>query len=121
MWRTKEGRLIMDNLEFAKAMIRYEELYTEMKKLEAVITDHVMDKGETQAIGNVYAKYSNGRTEYDYSAIREAYPPEDLADIIYDNTKVIEKIDWRSICLAMDWKAPVSKEPVPYVKIEVKD
>jgi hypothetical protein len=106
----------MDNLEFAKAMIRYEELYKELEGLRALIEDHVLSIGETQSIGNVYAKYSNGRTTYDYEAVKGIAPKE----IVALNTEVVEKTDWRSICKALDFEAPIKKQPTPSVKVEVK-
>lgn len=106
----------MDNLEFAKAMIRYEELYKELKSLEAVIETHVMECGETQSIGNVYAKYSNGRTVYDYELAGKNAP----IPVIEKYTEVVEKVDWRSICKDMDYEAPVKMAPTPTVKVTVK-
>jgi hypothetical protein len=106
----------MDNLEFAKAMIRYEELFKEMKQLEAIIETHVMERGETQAIGNVYAKFTNGRTIYDYET-----PGRQAPEVVIEKyTEIIEKTDWRSICKEMDFEAPIKKHPVPSVKIDVK-
>jgi hypothetical protein len=107
----------MDNLQFAKAMIRYEELWKEMKALEGEIETHVLERGETQAIGNVYAKYSNGRTVYDYETSAMSAPDEVKAS----HTEVIRKVDWRAICKELDLEVPVAKEPVPYVKISVKE
>ena len=106
----------MDNLEFAKAMIRYEELFKELKHLEELISNHVMARGETQAIGNVYAKFSHGRTTYDYETPGRTAP----VPVIEKYTEIVEKVDWRSICKEMDFEAPIKTHPVPSVKIEVK-
>ena len=114
--RPMERESNMDNLEFAKAMIKYEELYREMQALEAVITEYVMDKGENQGIGNVSALYRKGRTEYDYEAIGSKAP----MFVIDKHREVIEKINWRAVCIEMSYDPPITKEPVPYVKIEVK-
>ena len=110
----------MNNLEFAKAMVRYEELHQEMKALEEQITAHVMNIGQTQSVGNVQAKYTNGRTEYDYTSITSFYPLDDLRDLINEHSTMVEKIDWRAICKAKDFLPTVSKEPVPSVKIVVQ-
>lgn len=106
----------MDNLEFAKAMIRYEELYKELMGLEKLIGDHVLSTGETQSIGNVKAKYNNGRTTYDYETPGKNAP----APVIEKYTQIVEKVDWRSICNEMEFEAPIKTHPVPSVKIEVK-
>ena len=106
----------MDNLEFAKAMIRYEELYNEMQELEDVIQAHVLEREESQSIGNVHAKYTNGRTVYDYETPGRIAPD----DIVRQYTETIEKIDWRSICKEMQYEPLVKSEPVPSVKIVVK-
>ena len=111
----------MNNLEFAKAMVRYEELHKELKALEAQITDHVMGLEQTQEIGNVKARYSKGRTSYNYEMITSDYPLDTLKPYIAKHSKMIEKIDWRSICKELDYDPPIANEPTPYVKVEVKD
>jgi hypothetical protein len=113
----------MDNLEFAKAMIRYEELFREMKAIEELIYPHVLALESSQSVGNVTAKYTNGRTYYDYEFIRydEEFPQEELTPYIKKHTQTIEKVDWRSICKELDYDPPIDKEPVPSVKIVVKE
>ena len=111
----------MDNLEFAKAMIRYEELFREMKALEELIYTHVLALESSQSVGNVTAKYTNGRTSYNYEAVRDAVPPVKLNTYISRHTTTIEKVDWRSLCKELDYDPPIDKEPVPSVKIVVKE
>lgn len=110
----------MDNLEFAKAMIQYEELYKELKTLEEQIGEYVLNKGESQAIGNVTAKYSNGRTQYDYEAVNAFYPPEIMLPVIDRHSQEFVKIDWRSVCEEMKFEAPIKVQPTPSVSVKVK-
>lgn len=110
----------MNNREFALAMLEYEELYRKLKELEDKIIPHVLELKSTQSIGNVTAKYSKGRTSYDYERVKDEYN-ESITPYIVKHTKVVEKIDWRSICKDLDYDPPIDKEPVPYVKLEVKD
>ena len=111
----------MDNLEFAKAMIRYEELFREMKALEELIYPHVLALESSQSVGNVTAKYTNGRTSYAYEKVTEYLPLPQLEPYIKKHTTTIEKVDWRSICKDLDYDPPIDKEPVPSVKIVVKE
>jgi hypothetical protein len=109
----------MDPLEFAKAMVRYEELYREMKELEDKIAAHVMKIESSQEIGNVRAKYTKGRTVYAYERVRDAFDAITLDPYINLHTSTIYKTDWRSICQDLQYDPPIEKEPVPGVKIEV--
>lgn len=110
----------MKDLEFAKAMVKYQELYQELEALNKMITEYVMDRESSQSIGNVTARYSKGRTSYAYEKVTESYPLDYLKPYIDKHSKMIEKIDWRSICKDLDFDPPIDKEPIPYVKIDVK-
>ena len=105
----------MDVLHFAEMMIEYEKLHRRMLEIEAEIEPYIMETGETQKIGNVTAKYSAGRTVYDYETAGQAAPRE----LIADHTEVIKKVDWRSVCKEAKIEAPVKVEPVPSVKMSV--
>ena len=114
----------MDALEFAKAMIRYEELHREMKSLEKTITDYVSEREESQMIGNVKAHYRAGRTSYDYEAtVFGLSGVTVLHPFVQTHKKVKTTYDWKSICMD-EFKVKkdaviIKNQPVPYVKIEV--
>jgi len=110
----------MNSLEFAKAMIEYEELYRKLQDLEEKISQYVMTQEESQKIGNVTARYTHGRTIYDYTQVTGAYPLVQLDPIIQKHTTTVDKIDWRSVCEEMEWTPPIKQEPTPSVKVQVK-
>ena len=105
----------MDPLRLAELLVEYEKLHRRMQEIEAEVEPFVMGTKETQKIGNVTAKYSTGRTSYDYEGAGQDAPKE----VIADNTQIIKKVDWRAVCEEAGIKAPVKTDPVPSVKISV--
>lgn len=108
----------MDELEFTKLMIRYEELYKDLKDVEEKIVKHILDVGETKNIAHVTARYSGGRSVYDYEKAGKKAPK----DIIEKHTKTLKKTDWRKVCKEADIdkdEIPLKNKPTPSVSISV--
>ena len=105
----------MDPLRLAELLVEYEKLHRRMQEIEAEVEPFIMETQETQKIGNVTAKYSAGRTTYDYEFAGQEAPPE----VVADNTQVVEKTDWRAVCKEAGIDAPIKSEPTPSVKIFV--
>lgn len=121
----------MNNIEFAKNMLRMGELLAEVKQLELELAAHVVDLEKTQAIGNVTAKYSPGRTTYDWERTVREHPtaesePEAHAELVAQYTETthpepVTKTDWAGIAHRMNWDGIVAKEPVPSVKFILEE
>lgn len=117
----------MDNVEFAKKMLKLGELLTEADVLIAELGDHVIALGRSQSIGDVEAKYSGGRATYDWERTVREHPsaeaePEAWGELVAQHTELIPqtvKIDWRGIANRMDWEGIVVKEPIPSVKFSL--
>ena len=56
----------VDRRMLARFLLRWETERTALDVLEREIKDLVLMLGETQTVGYVSAKYSKGRTTYDY-------------------------------------------------------
>lgn len=122
-------------------MLEWESLQIQMKQVENEISRYVLALGETQVIGNVTARFFNGRRKFDYETPGSAAP----AEIIERHSEVQTFVDWEAIALRLepseallteytdsekvvDWKAVcddaeidyvVLSQADPYVKIEM--
>jgi hypothetical protein len=110
-------------------MLELGEVKQKAARLEADLMEHVLLLGRSQSIGNIHAKYSAGRTTYDWKgtvdcqprteAEKEAFPAliAEHTETIYTEPKVVT--NWRGIAVQMKWPPVIAKEPVPSVKFEL--
>lgn len=106
-------------------MLELGELLTKVARLETELGEHVLLLSETQNIGNVEAKYSPGRTTYDWEATCLQHPTHEAEPEAWEELKAtytetivpkpIVKTDWAGMAHRMNWPGIVSKAPVPKV------
>lgn len=119
----------MPAVEFARKMLQLGELLSQVAQLETELTEQVLLLGRSQSIGNIEAKYSPGRTTYDWKATCVEHPTYESerdswevlraihTETIY--TAPVSKTDWAAMAKAMGWPGIVSKPPVPTVKFNL--
>ena len=88
----------MDAKELAELMLSWSDAQTEANTLRAKIEAAVMEIGKTQTVGNVKAKFSNGRKSYNYEAAAANHPMVSNATVSLFTTRPAPRIDWRGIC-----------------------
>jgi hypothetical protein len=98
-------------------MLEYGELMGKVQELEAEIRAAVLEREETQIVGNVKAAYSGGRKSYDYEAavnkaMQSGLYPVDLMDTY---TSAVVKTDWRRAALE---GIGIEQTDVPYTESE---
>lgn len=138
------SKITVDLERLAEDMLEYRRLATALKHVSDRIVGAVSEMRTTVEIGYVRASYSAGRTTYNYEegvmAYREglldlvngsshgAGRDQALAELtaldddIVAHTTVVRRVDYNAVFSAFageKMKAPVSRGPVPSVKIEV--
>jgi hypothetical protein len=76
-------------------MLEYEDLDRRMKEIKERITAGVLEREQTQQVGNVKATYRKGRKSYDYQAVCEDAPD----DVVEQYTKVRKSVSWSKVAL----------------------
>lgn len=112
----------MSRSQLAKLMLQYEEAKREADRLAELITQEVLDIGETVDVGNVRATYNSGRREFDYelaaahAIVSGKVPPDEEAKY------TVIKVDWRRLCQDNDLDdIPVTKQHPPNVRLKFTD
>jgi hypothetical protein len=108
----------MDKHELAKLMLEYAEKSRELDRIGRLISDAVMDMGETVVVGDVRATYNSGRKSYDWESAALSHKDGAIPPQFF---KV--SVDWRGFCKSMDVdmsNIPVIGETSPSVTLKVK-
>jgi len=110
----------MDNVAFAKLMLRWSMVKQELDDIEAAISEEVLARGESQYIGYTYAQYSAGRTTYGWEQAAQGAEVDQA--IIDKHSKTTVSVSWAKVCEdAGIEEAPVVGAPTPKVTIKLKE
>ena len=114
----------MDSVTFAKKMLELGELLTQAAKLETELAEQVLLQGESTKIGRVRAKYSSGRTSYDWErTCREAPGFSEDKKAIYTRIQATEKTDWKRLArvLKVEETPVIARAATPSVNFVLED
>lgn len=117
-WEFCHRRNKVNNRELAIAVLAWEKKKRELDDLEQIIKQEVLERGESQTVGNVRVTYRNGRKSYDYEFAGKQAPVEVIGQFTTEETVI--KTDWRAICKHAGIIAPFS-EGSPSVSIKLLD
>lgn len=87
----------MNDIDFAKAIIRYRELSDELESLGARLEKHVSDKvKKTVILSGVQIKYYKPSKKPDYKSVVLSHP--EITDEVYDQYSTVTKsVRWKEI------------------------
>jgi hypothetical protein len=84
----------MNRIELTKKILEWESKKKELDILQTEIEKEIKELKETYKAGNTVAKFVSGRRKFNYEIVGQHAP----IDIIDDNTRLEEKIDWKKVC-----------------------
>ena len=124
---------ILNSRELAEAVLKYEDLFRELKSLERDILDAVLYYEKSVELSNIRAKYSEGRKSYDWEGyileMKSTFDETVLSGLLqkHSKTKTSTSVAWAKIADDLGIKssdlveAGFQRVGDPSAKIEVVD